>query len=203
MILQKGLLHGLHYETKNARCAFLRPMVEFYDLSFTQEQRASMFFLCVGFWYVISFSSLLYSVELNEQQRHLLFEELIAQHNKIADQDILDDLAKYTDTFTHDEIIDLFSKITLIHQNEVLERKKISSAFKEAFYKKYSDKAQKKPIDSHLACYLKGALAGVFLTSATGAAAIFYCMRPVTILSAKQDQGYRVLRPLWYILGYK
>ena len=73
-----------------------------------------MIFRCLGFWYILSFRSLFCSFELNEQQRHLLFQELIVQHEKIAGDDIVDDLAKYTDTFTHDEIIELFAKIIMI-----------------------------------------------------------------------------------------
>ncbi len=163
-----------------------------------------MIFRYIGLWSILSFKGVFCSFDLNEQQRHLLFEELIVQHEKIAAEDIIDDLAKYTDTFTHDEIIELFAKIIMMHKDALLERKKIGAAFKEAFYKKYSAKAQKTVPDSHMHCYLKGSLLGAFLTSAVAVSIYIYAIQPVIVSPIKpHNKGYRILQPLWYILGYK
>ncbi len=162
-----------------------------------------MIFRWLGFWYIFGFSAIFCSVELNEKQRHLLFQELIAQHEKSAGEDIVDDLAKYTDTFTHDEIIDLFTKILMMHKDSLLERKKIGTAFKEAFYKKYSDKAQKIVPDFHIICYIKGALLGASFASVTAVSLYMYARQPVIVSTANTPKGYQILRPIWYVLGYK
>ena len=90
----------------------------------------------------------------------------------------------------------------MMHKETLLERKKIGAAFKEAFYKKYSDKAQKVAPESHVSCYSKGALLGASFASAAALSIYMYGMQPVVVPTAHAPKGYQILRPLWYILGY-